>query len=67
MDYSTRMAEDQEKMTTHFNKLVEVVYEANHWARQDKAELVTAAHVNKAIQSKLQRSAMVEEHLQEID
>ena len=30
MDYSTRMAEDQEKMTTHFNKLVEVVYEANH-------------------------------------
>ena len=66
VDYSTRMAEDQEKMTTHFNKLVEVVYEANHWARQDKAELVTAAHVNKAIQSKLQRSAMVEEHLQEL-
>jgi lon-related putative ATP-dependent protease len=66
VDYSTRMAEDQEKMTTLFNKLVEVVYEANHWARQDKAELVTALHVNKAIKGKQQRCAMVEEHLQEM-
>jgi len=66
VDYSTRMAEDQEKLTTLFNKLVEVVYEANQWARQDNAELVTAMHVHKAIKSKRQRCAMVEEHLQEL-
>ncbi len=66
VDYSTRMAEDQEKMTTHFNKLVEVVYEAHHWATKDKAPLVTVQHVNQAVKSKKQRSAMAEEHLQEM-
>lgn len=66
VDYSTRMAEDQEKMTTLFNKLVEVVYEAHHWATKDKAQLVTARHVSQAIKSKQQRSAMAEEHLQEM-
>lgn len=66
VDYSTRMAEDQEKLTTLFNKLVEVVYEAHHWARQDKAELVSARHVRKAIQEKQQRCSMVEEHMQEL-
>jgi lon-related putative ATP-dependent protease len=66
VDYSTRMAEDQEKLTTLFNKLVEVVYEAHHWARQDKAELVSAQHVRKAIKEKQERCSMVEERIQEL-
>lgn len=66
VDYSTRMAEDQGKMTTLFNKLVEVVYEAHHWAQLEKAPLVTARHVSQAVKSKKRRSAMAEEHLQEL-
>lgn len=66
VDYSTRMAEDQEKLTTLFNKLVEVVYEANHWASSDKAELVSAQHVRKAVEEKHERGSMVEDHIQEL-
>lgn len=65
VDYGSRMAEDQDKLTTLFNKLVEIIYEANCWAKYDKAELVTAQHVQKAIAEKKYRAAMIEEKVQE--
>lgn len=65
VDYSTRMADDQDKLTTLFNKLVEVVHEADYWAGQEKADLVNAGHIEKAIVEKEYRSSMVEERIQE--
>ncbi|CFX78357.1 Ribosomal protein S5 domain 2-type fold, subgroup [Syntrophomonas zehnderi OL-4] len=65
VDYGSRMAENQRKLTTLFNKLVEIIYEANRWARLSKAELVTAEHVQKAIAEKYYRAAMIEEKIQE--
>lgn len=65
VDYGSRMAEDQGKLTTLFNKLVEIIYEANRWAGHDRAELVTAEHVQKAIAEKHYRAAMIEEKVQE--
>ncbi len=65
VDYGSRMADDQSKLTTLFNKLVEIIYEANCWANYDKAELVTGQHVQKAIAEKKYRSAMIEEKIQE--
>lgn len=65
VDYGSRMAEDQRKLSTQFNKLVEIIYEANAWAKYDKAEIVTGAHVQKAIEEKKYRSNMIEEKIQE--
>jgi len=65
VDYGSRMAEDQSKLSTLFNKVVEIIYEANTWAGYDKAELVQVAHVQKAIEEKKYRSAMIEEKIQE--
>lgn len=65
IEYSSRMAEDQNKLTTLFNKLVEIVYEADCWAGYDHAELVDREHVNRAIQEKRHRSALIEEKIQE--
>lgn len=61
VDYGTRMAEDRNRLTTLFNKLVEIIYESNSWAQRDKAVLVEEKHVLKAIQEKRYRSAMLEE------
>lgn len=65
VDYGSRMADDQNKLSTMFNKLVEIIYEANCWAGYDKAELVERDHVRRAIIEKRDRSAMIEEQLQE--
>jgi len=65
VDYGSRMAEDQRKLSTLFNKLVEIIYEANGWAKYEKAEVVNAGHVQKAIAEKKYRSAMIEEKIQQ--
>ena len=65
VDYGSRMAEDQRKLSTLFNKLVEIIYEANGWSRYEKAEVVNAGHVQKAIAEKKYRSAMIEEKIQQ--
>ncbi len=65
VDYGGRMAEDQNKLSTLFNKLVEIIYEANAWANDDKAEIVNGEHVQRAIAEKKYRSAMIEEKIQE--
>jgi len=65
VDYGSRMADDQSKLSTLFNKLVEIIYEANCWAGYDKAELVNREHVKQAIAEKHYRSAMLQEKMQE--
>jgi lon-related putative ATP-dependent protease len=65
VDYGSRMAEDQAKLTTLFNQLVEVVYEANSWAGYDQAALVDREHVRKAIMEKEYRAGMLDEKMQE--
>ncbi|MDD2585185.1 MAG: ATP-binding protein [Syntrophomonadaceae bacterium] len=65
VDYGSRMAEDKEKLTTLFNKLIEIIYESNCWAQYDKAEIVNAGHVKKAIVEKRYRSSMIEDKLQD--
>lgn len=65
VEYGSRMADDQRKLSTLFNKLVEIIYEAAGWARYEKAEVVSAEHVQKAIAEKKYRSSMIEEKIQE--
>ncbi len=63
--YGGRMAGDQEKLSTMFNRLVEIIYEANSMAQYDGAVLVDGEHVDKAIKEKKYRSSMYEEKVQE--
>ncbi|MEA4925353.1 MAG: ATP-binding protein [Syntrophomonadaceae bacterium] len=64
VDYGSRMADDQGKLSTLFNKLVEIIYEANCWAGYAKAELVDREHVKRAVKEKHYRSAMLQEKMQ---
>lgn len=65
VEYGSRMAEDQNKLSTLFNKLVEIIYESNRWAEYDKEELVSESHVCKAIAEKRYRSSMMEDKARE--
>lgn len=66
VEYSSRLVENQDKMSTQFNKIVEILYEADFWAAEDKSDLVTDKHIEKAIEEKIYRSNMYEEKLNEM-
>jgi predicted ATP-dependent protease len=66
IEYSSRLVEDQNKLSTRFNEIVEILYEASAWAARSGSGLVRSAHVEKAVEERVLRSRMIEEKLQEM-
>jgi predicted ATP-dependent protease len=60
------MVEDQEKLSTRFSDVVDLLIESDYWARREKAELVSAKHVEQAIYEKTFRLNLLEKRLQEL-
>jgi len=66
VEQSSRIAEQQNKLTTRFNYLTEILAEAVTWAKLDGITLVTAEYIKKAVYEKEQRLCMYEEKLGEL-
>ena len=66
IEHGARLAGQQNKLSTRFSALADVLREASYWASQDKAERVNAAHVRKAITERIERFRMIEEKIQEM-
>lgn len=66
IEYSSRMVEDQRKITTKFNDLVEILSESCTWAEIEGASIVSAEHVKKAIKEKIYRSNKYDQKLLEL-
>lgn len=66
VEYGSRLAGDQNKLSTRFNDVGEVVYEADNLAKADKSGQVEAAHVDRAIRERKYRSNRIEEKIQEM-
>jgi predicted ATP-dependent protease len=62
----SRMVENQEKLSTRFSDIVDLLIESDYWARQDKAELISAKHVEQAVVEKTFRLNLIEKRLQEL-
>lgn len=65
VEFGSRLAENQNKLTTRFNVVSEIVYESSALAQADNSEYVDAYHVDKAIMDRKYRSNMIEEKMQE--
>jgi len=66
IEYSSRLADDQQKLSTRFAEVADVVREANYYAMQEKSTLITGNHVKKAIEEKVYRSKLIQEKIQEM-
>lgn len=66
IEYGSRLAEDQEKMSTHFADVADIIREASFYADRDGAKYTTGDHIEKAIEEKLYRSNMIQEKIQEM-
>ncbi len=65
VEYSARQADHQDKLSTRFNEIVELLCEADAWAELDGSELVGAVQVEKALDEKIYRSNKYEQKLLE--
>ena len=66
VEYSSRLIEDQYKLSTQFSLVADVIREANYYAEQDNSQFITAAHVRRAIEEKIYRSKLIQEKIQEM-
>ena len=66
IEHAVRMAGRQEKVSTGFPVLTDIIREADYWAQQDKKAVISDRHVDKAIDSRIFRTNMIEEKLQEM-
>ncbi|MBI2090149.1 MAG: AAA family ATPase, partial [Deltaproteobacteria bacterium] len=66
IEYGARLVEDQEKLSTRFSDVVDLLIESNYWAEKAASELVTGEHVEKAIEEKTFRLNLIEERLRQM-
>jgi lon-related putative ATP-dependent protease len=66
VEYSSRLVEDQSKLSTRFNDIVEILCESSAWAKIEGSDVVRASHVKKAINEKIYRSNKYDKKLLEL-
>jgi lon-related putative ATP-dependent protease len=66
IEYATRIAGRQKKVTTRFHILADVTREADYWARMDNKKMISREHVEKAIEERFERVSLIEDKIQEL-
>ncbi|HDQ40999.1 MAG TPA: ATP-dependent protease, partial [Desulfonatronum sp.] len=66
MEEAVRMTGRQEKISTSFPRIVDLLREADYWAGREQRNKVLSKDVEKALESRIHRSNMIEEHIQEL-
>ena len=55
MEYSSRLADNQDKLSTRFNDLAQIIGEAATWAKMKKSKIVTAEFIDMALSERANR------------
>ncbi|MCD8036533.1 MAG: AAA family ATPase [Clostridiales bacterium] len=66
IECASRFVESQNKLSTRFNLITEILAEASTWAAMDNAKVVTAEYVKKASEEREYRVAMYQEKMNEM-
>ncbi|MEN6614937.1 MAG: ATP-binding protein, partial [Syntrophorhabdus sp.] len=68
VEAGSRIADDQDKLSTRFSDIADLIREANYWAKKEGNGngTVSAEHVTKAINEKISRVDRIEERIREM-
>jgi ATP-dependent Lon protease len=66
VEFGVRLSGRQQKLSTRFNVIADVVREASYWAAKEKSATVTREYVRKAIEERIYRVNLVEDKIQEL-
>lgn len=65
IEHSSRLADDQSKLTARHRALNDLLQEADHWADRERSTLISRRHVDKAIEQQLWRASRIHERSHE--
>jgi lon-related putative ATP-dependent protease len=63
VEFGMRMASDQEKLSTRFSTIADVLTEADYWAGREGSDVITAKHVQQAVEQREYRSRRIADRL----
>jgi lon-related putative ATP-dependent protease len=66
IEYATRIAGRQRKVSTRFHILADVTREASYWAKMDNRSMIGRDDVEKAIEERFERVSLIEDKIQEM-
>ncbi|MCW3988733.1 MAG: AAA family ATPase [Candidatus Bathyarchaeota archaeon] len=66
IEYSSRLAADQTKLSTQFASVSDIIREANFYAQEEGVKLLGRKHINKALEEKVYRSNLIEKKIEEM-
>ena len=66
IEYASRLADNQNKLSTKFNDLAQIIGEAGTWAKMGKSKIVKEEHVIKALEESVERVKKYDEKYTEM-
>jgi len=66
IEYGSRLAGDQSKLSTKFADIADIIREANFYAAQENSKHANADHIMKSIEEKVYRSNLIQEKIKEM-
>lgn len=65
IDYSSRLANDRQRLYTNHRFLSDLLHEANYWARQEQRQVIKAIDIQKTIDQQIYRANRIESRVLE--
>lgn len=65
IEYGSRLADHQKKLTTKFSEITDIIRESNYYAKQENSNEIKASHIKSAVEEKVYRSNLIQEKLNE--
>ena len=65
VDFSSRLAGDQHKLSTRFDIVADIIREANFYAKKGRKKTITISHVKKTLDERFFRSSLYAEKIRE--
>ncbi|MDR9365896.1 MAG: AAA family ATPase [Balneolaceae bacterium] len=66
IEQSSRMVSDNEKLSTKTDEIQDLLMEADHWAKENKHDIVQYEDVEEAVEQKIYRSSRIRDKVHEV-
>jgi lon-related putative ATP-dependent protease len=66
VEYGSRLAEHQEKLSAKFSDISNLLREAHFWASKEGGAVVSGSHVEKALVERIHRHGRIEDRMREV-
>jgi len=65
LEQAHRMADHQQKLSTQFGQISDLIVEAHHYAKKEKAKTISSEHLRQAVRERFLRSNQMQERFHE--